>query len=106
MELRPEVEEISEDLKASDSLFAKQTEIVDGLEAIISYLAKAGEEYIGSHDSVDSGYKAGKTLAETIDERSMTWVRDFMAGGKGYQNDYETNLAKSKGAMRAEVYGA
>jgi len=36
----------------------------------------------------------------------MTWVRDFMAGGEGYQQYYEANLSKSKGAMRAEVYGA
>ena len=49
MKLRPEVEEISEDLKASDSLFVRQSEIIDGLEGIASYLAKAGEEYVRSH---------------------------------------------------------
>src|SRR5262249_14241101 len=106
MELRPEVEEIVEDLKVSDGLFARQTEIVDGLEGIISYLAKAGKEYVRSHDVIASGHKAGKSLSETINKESMTWLRDFMVGGEGYKNNYEENLTRSKGAMRAEVYGA
>ncbi|MGH6837043.1 MAG: hypothetical protein ACREC9_16265 [Methylocella sp.] len=106
MQLRPEVDEISEDLKASDSLFARQPEIVDGLAAIISYLADAGKEYVRSHDAVDSDHKAGYSFPETVDRKDMTWARDFMAGGEGYQNKYEANLTKSKGAMRAEVYGA
>ena len=106
MELRPEVEEISEDLKASDSLFAEQTEIVNGLEAIISYLAKAGEEYVKNHNLVDIRHRAGHSLSSTIDNCKMIWVRDFMAGGEDYKNNYEANLTKSKGAMRAEVYGA
>lgn len=104
MELRPEVEEISEDLKASGDLFANQIEIIDGLENIITYLQKGGEEYVTHHDDVDKGYKTGKTLAQTIDEKNMTWVRDFMDGGEDFQNSYETNLVKSKGTMRLEVY--
>lgn len=104
MELRPEVEEISEDLKASSDLFANQTEIIDGLENIITYLQTGGEEYVTHHDDVDKGHKAGKTLAQTIDEKNMTWVRDFMDGGEDFQNTYETNLVKSKGTMRLEVY--
>jgi DNA-binding transcriptional MerR regulator len=105
MELRPEVEEICEDLKASDRLFTRQSEIVEGLEAIISYLARAGEEYVRSHGAVGSGHKAGQSLPGTFDEIGMTWVRDFMAGGEDYQKNYEASLTKSKGAMRTEVYG-
>jgi hypothetical protein len=103
---RTEVEEISEDLKASDGLFAKQTEIIEGLEGIISYLTRARDEYVRSRDPVDNGHKAGRSLSETIDQGRMTWLRDFIAGGESYRNDYEANLTKSKGAMRAEVYGA
>src|SRR5712691_4345339 len=55
MQLRPEVEEISEDLKISKGLFAKRIEIVEALEKIVAYLDKAGIEYVKSHDSVDSG---------------------------------------------------
>ena len=106
MELRPEVEDISEDLKASGNLFANQIAIVDGLEKIISYLQSAGDEYVRSHDAVASGHKTGKSLDLTIDEKNMTWVRDFMAGGEDYKSNYEANLTKSKGAMRSEVYGA
>jgi DNA-binding transcriptional MerR regulator len=106
MELRPEVEEIFEDLKASGTLFEKQKEISDGLEAIIAYLQRAGDEYVRSNEAVEGGYKAGRSLRETIDQESMTWVRDFMAGGEDYQKSYEANLGKSKGAMRLEVYGA
>jgi hypothetical protein len=106
MELRPEVEEISEDLKASGNLFTNQITIVEGLEKIISYLQCAGDEYVRSHDAVDSGHKAGKSLVETIDKNDMTWVRDFMAGGESYKSNYEANLTKSKGAMRSEVYGS
>jgi hypothetical protein len=106
MELRPEVEEISEDLKASGNLFANQIAIVDGLEKIIAYLQSAGDEYVRSHDAVDNGHKTGRSLVSTLEEKSMTWVRDFMAGGEGYKANYEANLTKSKGAMRSEVYGA
>jgi hypothetical protein len=106
MELRPEVEEIAEDLKASASLFAGQTEIVDGLEAIISYLAAAGKEYVRCHGAVATGHKDGQKLSATLNKESMTWVIDFMTAGQGYKNGYEANLSKSKGAMRREVYGA
>ena len=106
MQLRPEVEEISEDLKASPKLFAGQTEIVNGLEQIVKYLEEAGMEYVRSHDSVDGGYKAGRSLLDTIEQQKMVWVRDFMEGGEGYKSQYESNLTKSKGAMRAEVYGS
>lgn len=106
MELRPEVEEISEDLKASGTLFEKQSEIIDGLNAIIAYLEDAGKEYVKSHEAVSDGYKAGRSLLETIDQNNMTWVRDFMDRGERYQKSYEANLTKSMGAMRSEVYGA
>jgi hypothetical protein len=105
MELRPQVEEISEDLKASGQLFDKQTEIVAGLEAIISYLLAARDEYRGAHQAVDSGHKAGKELRETIAQNKMTWVSDFMDSGENFQRNYESNLTNSKGAMRREVYG-
>ena len=36
----------------------------------------------------------------------MNCLRDFMAGGESYQINYEANLTKSRGTMRAEVYGA
>jgi DNA-binding transcriptional MerR regulator len=106
MQLRPEVEEISEDLKASRKLFAKQSQIVDGLEAIVTYLNEAGNEYVEKHSAVDRGHKDSQRLLDTISQENMAWVRNFMEGGDGYKNSYEANLTKSKGAMRAEVHGA
>lgn len=106
MELRPEVEEISEDMKASHGLFAQQATIIEGLEAIILYLTESGREYVDSHGVVDSDFKNGERLATTIHRTGMTWVQDFMQGGADYQQRYVANLSKSKGAMRKEVYGA
>jgi hypothetical protein len=106
MELRPEVEEISEDLKASHNLFAEHTKIIEGLESIIQYLEEAGKEYVRSHDAVGSGYQSKKTLLETIEQINMSWVRDFMDAGKNYKSMYEENLTKCKGSMRSEIYGA
>jgi len=106
MQLRAEVEEISEDLGASPQLFREQSKIREGLEEIITYLNEAGQEYIHHHNHVDSGYKAGETLHETIEKRKMEWVQDFMEGGKGYKDKYIIQLAKAKGTMRSEVYGA
>ena len=105
MQLRPDVEEISEDLKASHGLFAKQGDIIEGLEGIILYLAAAGKEYVRSHAAVDAGYKAGRDFSDTLAHESMDWVSDFLAGGDGFSEKYEANLVKSKGAMRSEVYG-
>ena len=35
----------------------------------------------------------------------MTWMTDFMAGGKHFREEYDGNLVWCKGAMRAQVYG-
>ncbi len=105
MELPPEIEEISEDLNASHNLFAKQIEIIEGLNAIIRYLKEAGKEYVRSHDAVDKAYKLGKTLPETIEQNNMAWVSDFMEGGKDYKSTYVANIAQCKDSMRLEVYG-
>jgi hypothetical protein len=105
MMLRPEVEEISEDLLASGDLFADHTNIAEGLKAIVSYLERARKEYVSNHKAVDSDHKAGNDLIKTLDQQNMTWVSDFMEGGKDYESHYYANLTKSKGAMRTEVYG-
>jgi len=39
-------------------------------------------------------------------KKKMSCLPDFMAGGESYQINYEANLTKSTGTMRAEVYGA
>jgi hypothetical protein len=106
MQLRPEVEEISEDLKASQALFAGQRVIVSALENIITYLEEAGDEYVKSHAFVTSGYQAGRQLCDTINEKKMVWVHDFIEGGENYKSRYECNLTNAKGAMRRQVYGA
>lgn len=106
IELRPIVEEISEDLRASSNLFTKQSEICEGLDEIVSFLDKGLEEYVRSHSAVDGKHKAGQSLSATINEANMNWIKDFMAGGDGYQTNYVANLTKSKGAMRRDVYGA
>jgi hypothetical protein len=44
-----------------------------------------------SHGAVDSGYKINKSFADTIHQRGMTWVQNFMAGGAAYQMNYESS---------------
>jgi hypothetical protein len=105
MRLRFDVEEISEDLKASRKLFKEQEEIRQGLEGIICYLEKARQEYIKHHKDVDSDSKAGKALNETIRNQKMGWVLDFMETREVYTKEYVDNLTKAKGKMRSEVYG-
>ena len=106
MELRPEVEEISEDILASRDLFSDPQGIRGGLEAIVNYLVEAEREYDvgGGHEQVDAGYKAGKTLDETINRFELTWVKDFMAGGPGFETSYVEVVKRTKAIMRADVY--
>jgi len=109
MELRPEIEEIAEDLKASEALFARQQEIIAGLEGISSYLQEGAEEYIRSHEAVSRGFvpeRARQSFLDTVEQERMGWVKDFMSGGAGYRDKYLANLGRAKGTMRAEVYGA
>lgn len=105
MELRPEVEEISEDLRVSSGLFKDQVEIEEGLEGIVSYLIAGSEEYVSSHEHVEAGHKAGESLASTIDVHGMKWTKDLITAGSSYGEGYLKSLAKVKGAMRIEVYG-
>jgi hypothetical protein len=104
MELRPEVEEISEDLTAAPDLFEAYEKIREGLEGIIAYLKEGGKEYVGGHDRIDAGYKAGECLQETIEKQNMKWVKDFMNAGPDYRELYVANLSRAKGTMRLEVY--
>jgi len=109
MELRPEVEEISEDLKASSDLFEEQRIIVDGLEGIVNYLRQGGEEYVRCHEAVDAGFNpqnARLSFFSTAESKGMEWIRDFMGAGREYRRNYVANLSKAKGTMRSEIYGA
>jgi hypothetical protein len=111
MQLRIDVEEISEDLGASPGLFMKQQEIRAGLEGIINYLQECEDEYEKHHNDVIHDPHAtnpGKDgdLCDVVKQRGMTWMQDFMKGGKDYKNKYITHLTKAKGTMRSEVYGA
>lgn len=104
MQLRPEVEEISEDLKASTDLFADQQEIIEGLEGIVAYLMLGANEYVHSHVHVDADWKAGHRLEHTLRESGMEWTRDLMAGEGSYREQFLANLTRSKGSMRKQVY--
>jgi len=104
MELRTEVEEISEDLTASPRLFAYQDQIIVGLGGIIEYLKVAGAEYVRGHGPVAAGYNK-ETLDQTIENEELVWVDDFMKGGEEYKKEYDKNLTAAKGSMRLEIYG-
>ncbi len=105
MELRPEVVEISEDLKVSSDLFVGKDIIIEGLEEIVSYLQAGREEYVKNHDHVESGYKNGRTLDETIQDHEMSWIADMMDAGPSYNEKYIAGLRKAKFTMRREIYG-
>jgi hypothetical protein len=53
---------------------------------------------------VDDDFKAHKTLRDTIENRHMQWVEDFMSGGPNHEDKYIENLKKVKRSMRADVY--
>jgi hypothetical protein len=111
MKLRADVEEISEDLKASPDLFRGQQQIDDGLEGIIAYLSEAGNEYKKHYNAVTSDPRATHPTAngdlyDVVKQQNMTWVQEFMEGGKDYKNKYVDHLTKAKGTMRSEIYGA
>jgi len=103
MKLHSEVEEISEDLRASRNLFAEQNSILGALEGIIQYLGKGGDEYIRKHDDVSAGH-GKQTLNQTTENEKMVWVADFMSQGPVYKREYEANLKNSKKKMRDEVF--
>jgi hypothetical protein len=105
MELRPEVEEISEDLRASPKLFQNQDAIRRGLAGIVAYLNQGREEYVKHHTDVEAGYKR-ESLETTMTRHGMEWLIDFIDGGDHYQQRYEQNLVASKEAMRLQVYGS
>src|SRR6185437_12043362 len=75
MELRPKVEDISEDLKMSASLFANQKEIVEGLGGITEYLRRAETEYEECHQDVVGNDQVREHFEKTIKNRNMIWVR-------------------------------
>ena len=106
MELRPQVEELSEDLKIATGLFNHQTEIIDGLERIASYLANGREEYKNLYKDVESAAaKARSDLLEDImKELVMPWTRDFISGGEQYSSEYEHCVKHVKTYMRADVF--
>ena len=105
MQLRPEVEEISEDLAAAPGLFRGQREIRTGLEGLVDYLVECQDEYVRHHDDIGLDYEPGDKIDETLERCRMTWMTDFMAGGKHFREEYDGNLVRCKGAMRAQVYG-
>lgn len=111
MKLRADVEEISEDLKASPHLFKLQQKIVDGLEGIIEYLSEAGNEYKRHHNDVISDPRAthptaNEDLYDVVKQRDMKWTQEFIEGGRDYKTRYVDNLTRAKGTMRSEIYGA
>lgn len=107
MELRTEVQEICEDIRASADLFAGRVALIQDLESIISYLEENSAEYIRSHDAMDPSAKGDRqTFLTALEQRKMQWVRDFMDEGAKYDSQYGANLSKAKDTMRSEVYGA
>ncbi|TQV89430.1 hypothetical protein [Aliikangiella coralliicola] len=105
LNLLPEVEDLAEDVKVSSGMFKNRDSIVSGIEGIADYLNKCSSEYIEHHDAVDSGYRKKQKLENTIVDNQMSWVKDFMDAGEFYQKEYLSNLDKSKGVMRTEIYG-
>jgi hypothetical protein len=106
MALRPEVEEISEEVAASVDLFVEKAHIRAGLERIVTYLKAGAEEYVKGHKEVDAAHKRGEGLMDTLRAKKMEWVTDLMETGTKYSATYLPNLLLAKQTIRAETYGA
>jgi len=101
----PELEEIAEDLRVAPALFGEhQPSILNGLEGVVRYLERCREEYVASHEFVDSDWHSRKVLADTIDERRMSWAKDFLAAEGTFSSDYTRNLLNAKLPMRQAVF--
>lgn len=104
MELRPVVEEIADDLRASHRLFHAQESILGGLDGIAAYLRTGAEEYVRHHGDVDPGSYTGRSLDDTIESAGMPWVRGLMREEADFRERYEPSLVRAKVAMREEIY--
>jgi hypothetical protein len=110
----PDLEELAEELKAADGLFDRyHSDIISGVEGMISYLGGGRDEYIARHRDVDADWNAaveanaptGDRLARTVQERRMTWIRDFMGGSGTFLTGYDANVRRAKLPMRLVVLG-
>ena len=102
MALRPEVEEISEEVNDSGPLFRNREEIRSGLEHVAAYLKSGADEYIAEHGRV---LAADPTkLSEAIRANNMIWVRDLMDTGANYNERYAANLVRVKRNIRVDTY--
>jgi len=105
MALRPEIEEVSEDISAAGDLFVECVEIRDRLEAIARYLAEGADEYVRHHGDVTAGDALHQTLRQSIAAHKMGWIHDLMEGGPKFGERYVQNLRETKGRIRREIYG-
>lgn len=104
----PELEEISEDLKATPGLFRHQSKIEEGIGGMMSYLTQCRDEYVINHPKIVTSSDA-ETISKyhkAMNEGGLPWYAGFLAGGSTYTSDYVGNLTKSKGEMRQQVYGS
>jgi hypothetical protein len=105
MLVTPELEDISEDIRAAGGLFGRDgKEIITGIEDIVCYLDEGADEYVRCHGFVDADPKAGEDLKMTIQERNMTWVDQFIKSSPDFPERYGKALAMSKGNLRKHVY--
>jgi len=106
MRLRYDLEEISEDLKATSDLFSQLDVIVPGVEGMIEYLKQGSEEYVQFKGDVEADYAAKRDFRDTITTRNMQWLVDFMESGSNYTDNYLPNLLSAKSGMRIDLFGA
>jgi hypothetical protein len=106
MLVKPEVEEIEQDLAATEDLFGRSTQtIVDGIHRIVEYLGEGAKEYGNHYHHVVRDAKAGKRLADTItSQKDMKWGRELTTQ-EAFPVRYDHALAMSKEIMREHVFG-
>jgi uncharacterized membrane-anchored protein YhcB (DUF1043 family) len=96
MLVKPEIEEIEQDLEAAKDLFGPNTKtILKGIRDIITYLADGAKEYESFYKHVDKDAKAEKRLADTIAAQDMEWVRQLIAD-EDFPKRYDDALKMSK----------
>jgi hypothetical protein len=111
MEVRPQLEEVAQELTASQDLFAGQEGMREAVDRIVDYLAQGESEYLHNNASVDRAIgsyglrRRRRTLRHAAEHLQLEWIMDFMDKGPRFSAGYEQNLDKSKGAMRLQVFG-
>jgi hypothetical protein len=117
MEVRPEVEDLSEDVKFSSELFSNPVDVLQKLQKIADYLEEGRKEYLEKRDEIEDAYNTSQIKEEgkkreraqgAFDSKllSMPWAIGLVTGRDAYKTDFEPSIIEIKKILRTAVYGS